>query len=191
MVGVVDSAELSWCDTMDWFGECDVIKSVIADLYFGIGEYRCMPYLYTDLHWEVTRCQQMKVVDEEVVFVCRSRVVAFADVEDVSLQVFLNGKPRSFTKAKSFALTDGVEPQASMLTDTTSCFKLDYVTRILAEVAAYVVVVVYLAQEANTLRILAFGINEVLAFGNLTYLTLHHTSDGEDGFFELPRLYLT
>ena len=73
------------------------------------------------------------------------------DVEDVLLHIFFHDVPGSAGESESFALTYGVEPQSAVLSDDFSRLHIDDVAGVLAEVAAYVVVVVYLAEATDAL----------------------------------------
>ena len=80
----------------------------------------------------------------------------------------------------------GVKPQSAVLPYALSRLKLYHFAGLLAEVAAYVVVVVYLAEEAYSLRVLALGVDEMLAFRNLAHLTLLVVSYREESLAQLP-----
>ena len=111
-------------------------------------------------------------------------------IEYVLLHVLLHHKPRTAAEPHALALADSVEPQPSVLADATAGLQLHNVARLFAQVAAYVVVVVHLAEEADTLRVLPAGTHQVFALGNLAHLVLHVMPDGEQRLLQLPVVYL-
>ena len=123
----------------------------------------------------------VEVVDDEFPSVGRLRVVAVADVEDVLRHVFLHHKPRAAAEAQTLALPDGVEPQAAVLANAATGLQLYHVAGLFAQVAADIVVVVNLAEEADALRVLAVGADKVFALSYLAHLVLHVMADGEEG----------
>ena len=111
-------------------------------------------------------------------------------VEYVCRHVLLHRKPRSAAEAQSVTLADGVEPQSLVTAYLATGLQLHHVARQLAQVVAYVVVVVDLAEETDALRVLALGVHQMLALGYLTHLVLHHVADGEQRLLQLPPVQL-
>ena len=135
------------------------------------------------LYWY---CEPVEVVDGEVGFVGGGGVVAMGDVEDVVGDIFFDDEPGAAGEAHAFALANGVEPEAFVFTNATTCLEFDDVTRVFTEVTTDVVIVVDFSQETDALGVFAFGIDEVFAFCNLTNLVFDVMTDGEDGFTQLP-----
>ena len=128
----------------------------------------------------------MEIVDGKVLAISILGVVAIGNEEDVTLDVFLDHKPRAAAKAQAFALADGVEPMSAMAADALAGAHFDNVAGLVAEIAAQIVVVVDLAEEADALRVFALRVNQVLLLGDAAHLVLVHAADGEDGFLQLP-----
>ena len=61
----------------------------------------------------------------------------------------------------------------------TSSLQLHYLAFALAEIAAQEVVVVYLAEETDTLRVLAVGRRKMGCMGYVAHLAFHHAANGE------------
>ena len=103
--------------------------------------------------------EPMQAVHLKVFLVRRFGVVAVADKQHVGSYVFLHYKPWSAAKAQALALSDGVEPQSFVLSYLPSCLQFHHIACLFAKIAAHILVVVDVAQEANTLRILTLGID--------------------------------
>ena len=71
-----------------------------------------------------------------------------------------------------------------------SGFKLNNITRFLTEITSYILVIINVTEEANALRILAPGVDKVLAFCNIAHFILYKMADGKDGFLQLPAVNL-
>ena len=129
--------------------------------------------------------EPVEVVDGEGGLVGGGGVVAVGDVEDVVGDVFFDDEPGAAGEAHALALADGVEPEAFVLADATTCLEFDDIARVLAEVATDIVVVVDFSQKADALGVLALGINQVLTLCNLTYLIFpdlpHRSLSGHSG----------
>ncbi len=112
------------------------------------------------------------------------------DKENVLCHIFLHDEPRAAAEAEALTLADGVEPQSAVLTDDAASLQFHNVARLLAEVAAYVFVIIDIAEEADALRVLALGVDEVLALGYLPHLVLLVVAYGEEGLLQLPLVNL-
>ena len=77
-----------------------------------------------------------------------------------------------------------------MLANALASLQFDYIARLLAQVATDVVVIVNLAKETDALRVLALGVNQVLALGYHTHLILHVVAYWEQRLLKLPVGYL-
>ena len=119
-------------------------------------------------------------------FVGGGGVVAVGDVEDVVGDIFFDDEPGTAGEAHAFALTDGVEPEAFVLTDTTTGFEFDDITGVFTEVTSDIVVVIDLPQKTDALGVLALGIDEVLTLCNLTYFILDVMTDRKNRLAQLP-----
>ena len=73
-----------------------------------------------------------------------------------------------------------------MFADAFARFHLYDVARTLAQVSAYVFIIVYLTEEADALRVLALGINQMFALGYGTHLVLFVMAYGEYCLLKLP-----
>ena len=134
--------------------------------------------------------KEVEALQGEVGLVGCLRVVAVAYVEYVLLHVLLHHKPGSAAEAESLALAYGVVPQGAVASYHFPGLQFHHVAGAVAQVTPYVVVVVYLSEEADALTVLALGVDEVLRLGYLPYLVLHVVAYGEDGLVQLPALYL-
>ena len=145
MLRVIDDAELTGGNTMDRRVSMNHIAPIALRLEACRPVFRRMPYLQRDALWRQLTVNAMEIVYRELLLIGRRRVVAVTDVEDVLDDVLLDDEPRSAAEAHTLALADGVEPQPAVLADAAARLQLDDVAGLLAEVAAYVVVVVDLA----------------------------------------------
>ena len=87
--------------------------------------------------------------------------------------------------AQALALPDGVEPVAAMRADDLARLDVNDLAFLLAHEAAQEVVVVYLAEEADALTVLASGTRQLGIEGNPSHLLLHQVPDGEERVAEL------
>lgn len=186
MLFVVDHTELSGSHAMDFFVGMNDVTAFSGVLYRSGEIFRCV----TDFEchaWLVHFCsEKMEVVDCEVLFVGCLRVIAVADIENVVGYVFLDDEPWTATEPQSLALPDGVEPQSAVLADAFTRLPFDDVAGLLTEIATNILVVVYISQEADALRVLALGIDEMLTLSNLAHLVLDEVPDREDSLLQLP-----
>ena len=83
-------------------------------------------------------------------------------------------------------LTDGVEPQTLVLTNLLSRFQFQHIAGVLAEIPSYIIIILNLPQEADTLRIPALGIHQMLTLRNLPHFILHVMTDGKESLTQLP-----
>ena len=198
MVLVVDDAELSGRYAVHGLVGMED-GGVAVEQLEGAGQVAgCVPDLEGDAQMAaVANCRRtgivggragepVEIVHGDVLPVGRLWIVAVADVEDVAVDVLPDDEPRAAAEAEALALSDGVEPVALVLSDLTAGLQLDDIANALADEAAHVVVVVDVAEEADALRVLAVGIDEMLALGDLAHLVLHIMADGEEGLGELP-----
>ena len=108
------------------------------------------------------------------------------DVEDVVGDVFFDDEPGATGEAHAFALTDGMEPEAFVLTDTTTSFEFDDITGVLSEITTDIVIIIDLTQETDALGILALSIDEVFTLCNLTHFVFHVMADRKNRLAQLP-----
>ena len=128
----------------------------------------------------------MDVMDGEVGFVGGGGVVAVGDVEDVVGDIFFDDEPGTAREAHAFALTDGMEPETTVRTDTTTGFEFDDISGVFTEVTSDIVIVIDLPQKTDALRVLALSIDEVLTLCNLTYFILDVMADRKNRLAQLP-----
>ena len=93
----------------------------------------------------------MKVTDRKVLTVGRFGVIAMRDVKDVQYNILFHHKPRTTTEAHTLTLSDGMEPESLVLTDTFTRLQFYYFTRLFTQIPTDIVVIVNLAQETDTL----------------------------------------
>ena len=128
----------------------------------------------------------MHVMDRERLLVGGFRIIAMRDVKNIFTNIFLYDEPGAAGEAHALALADGVEPEAFVLPDATTCLEFDDIARVLSEVATDIVVVVDFSQKADALGVLALGIDQVFTLRNLTHLIFHIMAYRKNGFTQLP-----
>ena len=77
--------------------------------------------------WQLT-IDAVEAVDGEILLVGRLRVIAVGDIDDIAVDVLLDDKPRSATKAHTLALANGVEPVATVTADDTAGLQFHDIT---------------------------------------------------------------
>ena len=197
---VIDDTELTRGDTMDrglgmdGVGVGGCLFQRAGEVFGGVTDFKCnvraQPLGRLGDRRKCDRlgdrCQPVDVVDGEVGFVGGGGVVAVGDVEDVVGDVFFDDEPGTTREAHAFALTDGVEPEAFVLTDTTTSFEFDDITGVFTEVTSDIVIVIDLPQKTDALGVLALGIDKMLPLGNLPHLILDIMTNREDCLPQLP-----
>ena len=78
-----------------------------------------------------------------------------------------------------------------MLTNHLTRFEFNHIAWLLTKIATDIVVVVNLAQETDALRILSFGVDQMLALSNLAHLVFHVVTNREEGLLQLPIINLS
>ena len=126
-------------------------------------KFGCMPYFEGDalrlLLWSTfpgVGSYEVQLFYVQMVLIHFLRVVTVRNEKYVSFYVFLNYRPRSATKTKSFSLTYSVKPQTLVFTYLMTGFYLAHITRVFSEVNLYVITEIYIAQETDSLRIFSF-----------------------------------
>ena len=132
----------------------------------------------------------MEVANGEVLLVGCLWVVAMRDVDNVVLNVFLDNKPRTSAQPHALSLSVGVEPVPFVVSDEFASLQLYDVALLLSQIAAQVVVIIDFAQKADALRVATMGWRQMFALSNLTYLLLHHVTNGKQCLLQLPVVYL-
>ena len=176
---VIHHAELSRCHSMNGIVRVNHQSAVVQSFDGGRMIIGRMAYLERHTVHRNFACQEVEVVYGEIFFVCSLRVVAVTYVENVVLYVLLDYKPRSATESQALALAYSVKPQSAMFAYAFARFHLDNVAWTLAQVSAYVFIIVYLTEEADALRVFALGINKMFALGYGTHLVLLVMAYGE------------
>ena len=95
----------------------------------------------------------VEVEQVDAVAILRVGVVALRDVEHILFDVLLHHKPGAAAEEEAFALSDGVEPIATVGAEDFAGFQLNNLSFAFAQIAAEEVVVVNLAQEADALSL--------------------------------------
>ena len=145
VLGIIDHTELSWCHTV-YLLLCMHDEAALARRFQDAWQITWgMTYLERYLrhvHWHR---KPMEIINSKILFVGRFWVIAVRDIENVLLNVFLHDKPGATAEAHALALTDGMEPEPTVLSDSATCLQFDHVARLLTQIAADIVVVVDLA----------------------------------------------
>lgn len=196
MVGVIDHTVLPRRHTM-YLLVCLKMPDSFFLTYSARIELRGVTYLERN----AVRCvgcivfprigsDEMQMVHLDVLFIDLLWIVAMRDEEDVALHILFHHKPRSTTKAKSFALAYGIEPQSAVLADEMTCFQLTHIARVLTQMSFDVVSEVDVAKKADTLTVLALCIEQACTLGNIPDFMFPQMTDGEHQFLDLQVVYL-
>ena len=142
---VIDDTELTRGDTMDrglgmdGVGVGGCLFQRAGEVFGGVTDFKGDVLRQAQEPWSARqaqpldrlgdRCQPVDIVDGEIGFIGGGGVVAVGDVEDVVGDVFFDDKPGAAGEAHAFALTDGVEPVATVLANLLARFQLNDVAR--------------------------------------------------------------
>src|SRR5436189_6450112 len=86
--------------------------------------------------------------------------VRMRHVERVGSEIFFDDVPRPASQSDTFALPDGVKPDAVMLRKLPARFQLDNVAELFAEMEADELRVSDLAEKANSLAVFAVAVRQ-------------------------------
>ena len=145
MMLIVYHTELTGSHSVDGFFGMHHETSISLSLDDGRMILWGMTYLERDAMHIHLASKEVKIVQRKIFLIGCLRIVTMAHIQDVVLHIFLDHKPRTATKAKSLALTDGVIPQPLVRTDALPCLQLYDIARIVAQIAAYVFIVIDLS----------------------------------------------
>ena len=152
----------------------------MAYLEFHIYGITCFELLTPEVAAEVVEVEQVNTVA-----ILRIGVVALRHIEYILVDVLLHHKPGAAAEQETFALSDGMEPVAAVGAEDAAGFELDNLPLTLTEIAAQEVIIVYLAEKTNALRVLAVGAGQMGSMGNVAHLAFHHAANGEHQFADL------
>ena len=188
MVLIVDDTELAWGNTVDFLlglkmpsAVCELLD-VAWKVFWRVTDFKG-DFFRLQKKGRIIRTRfscaffcprigrnEMEIIHGDVVFIDFFGVVAVRDEQDVALEVLLNNEPRSAAESQAFALSDGIEPKATVCANLMPSFNLTDVTWLFAKVCLDVVAEVNIAQEANALRVFPLGVEQVCLLGNQAYL---------------------
>ncbi len=183
MIFIINYAELAWSYTMNCLFRMNHPSAIIEFFDSSRMILRCMTNLESYLLHRHFPGKEMEILQGEILLIGRLRVVAVTHVENILLHILLDYKPRSAAEAQSLALADGMEPQALVFADTLARLQFNHVARFFAQVPADVIVIVNMSKKADSLTILALGINEMFLFCYLTNFIFDVMTDRENRFF--------
>ena len=126
--------------------------------------------------------EEMEIVYRKIFLIRHLRVITLTYIEYVAFHIFFDSVPRTATEAKSVPLTYGVEPQPPVHTDLLARFKFEHVARILTKITSYIIVIVNLPKETNSLTVSPLCIDKMLASGNFTHFIFHIMTYWKEGF---------
>lgn len=167
-------------------------------------ESRCMAVLESDAHTSIHYLLPRQSLGRDV-WVGRNPVhvgkeqpfavlhlgpVTVAHIYHIVPHVLADHVPRSTAQAQTFPLSDGMEPIALVHPDLLPGGYVYDRTGFLAEMAAKEIIIVYLPEETNTLRILACGVGQFDSLGYVTNLTLRQLSQRKHYVVQLLIAYL-
>lgn len=190
VVGVIHNTELPGRNTLNGLLGVDDITSATQRFEMSAMKLGRVTNLECHLARLGLKGQEVEVAYGKRVAVNLLRVVALGDIKHIALHILANDIPRTTAQTQSVPLPDGVKPQSLVAADDLSAVDVDHLAGIFAQITAHIVVILDFAKEADALRILALGIDEVFVFGNFSKFFLAVMTDGEYGFLELPRMYL-
>lgn len=134
------------------------------------------------LHRYLAR-EEMEIVKRKILLVGRLRIITMTHIQDIVLYILLYHKPGTAAEAQALALADGMKPQTLVLAYALARLHLYDIARFLAQITADIIIIINLSQEADSLAVLAFGINQMLLFGYLANLIFDMMADRENRFF--------
>src|SRR5574344_861925 len=150
-----------------------------------------LPVFVKEAHPKRIACDEMEVVHGDMIFIHLFWFIAMRHKQDVSLHILFHHKPRTATKAKPFALTDCIEPQSLVFTYLSSCLYLSHIAGVFSKMGFDIVAEINIAQEADTLTVFPFGIEQMGFLGHLTNLMFPHVTYWEHEFADLKSINLT
>ena len=192
VLGIVDDAELAWCDAMNLVIAVNDKRAIGKGLYGGRMAVWGMPNLEGYMLWQSSYALGKKVesVNSKVAAIGCGGVIAMTDVENILLRIFLHHEPGTSPETETLTLPNSMEPVAAMLANLLACLELDDISNLFANIAADIFVVVDIAKEADTLRVFALGVDEMFALSDVADFILNIVADREDGFLQLPLIDL-
>ena len=185
VVGVIETSKLAWGDALNIFGGDDFIAPATDEKTAG-GELGSMAHLESNVVFAVLRKgverKEIGLAHEELAPVGGLRLETVRYIDDIAANVFAHHVPRAAAEAEAFALADGKEPIAEVLTYDVAGFLFHYEAFFLAEIFPCEFGEAYFPQEADTLAVVAMCRCEVFAFGNVADFLLEEMPDGEHDF---------
>ena len=185
VVGVIETSKLTWGDALNIFGGDDFIAPATNEETAG-GEFGSMAHLESYVVFAILRKgierKEIGLAHEELAPVGSLRLETVGHIDDVAANVFAHDVPRAAAEAEAFALADGKEPIAGVLTDDIAGFLFHHEAFFLAKVFPCEFGEAYFPQEADALAIVAMCRREVFAFGNVAHFLLEEMADGEHDF---------
>ncbi len=207
MLGIVEHGILPWGNALDGLLALDEVAFLGVIAQETLGELGGMTHLEGDLQWSLTaegsleplmkagvgpwvKADEVALLHADVIAVLVGGVIALADEEDIATDVLLHDEPWPATEPQPLALTDGVEPVATMLAEYLARLTLDDEPLTLAESSLDELVVVHLPEEADPLAVLASSAQQMDFLGDLAYLTLEQVPCGEEELGDLTEVDL-
>ena len=187
---VIDYGKLARCDALHVLLALDDPLAFAGTGELAAHDVRSVAVLEHDVNGAVDTLprvarDEVHLVKVERATVLLGRAVAVRDVDDVVIDVLAHDIPRAAAQAQALALPDGVEPVAAVLAQLAPCLQLDDGAGTLAQVASDEVVIVNLAQEADTLAVTAMSIGQAHLLGDAAHLLLGHVAYGEHDMAQL------
>lgn len=185
VVGIIEASKLTWGDALDIFGGDDFIAPATDEETAG-GEFGSMAHLEGDVVFAIRRKgverKEIGLAHEELAPVGGLRLETVRYIDDVAANVFAHYIPRAAAEAEAFALADGKEPIAGVLTYDVAGFLFHYEAFFLAEIFPCEFGEAYFPQEADALAVVAMCRCEVFAFSYVAHFLLEEMADGEHDF---------
>ena len=185
MMGVIEASKLTWGDALNIFGGDDFIAPATNEKTAG-GEFGSMAHLEGNIVFAVLRKgverKEIGLAHEELAPIGGLRLETVRYIDDVAANVFANDVPRAAAEAEAFALADGKEPIAGVLTDDVAGFLFHHEAFFLTEIFPCEFGEAYFPQKADALAVVAMCRCEVFAFSYVAHFLLEEMPDGEHDF---------
>ena len=130
-------------------------------------------------------CNKIEVFHPEFITILLLGIITVGDVNNVILNILLHNEPGSSSQSQSFSLANGMKPIAAMSTNLLTCFKFDHRPLFFSQKATDKIVIIYLAQKANSLTILPTGTGQSGLQRYLTHFMLHQPTYRKQQFRNL------
>ena len=103
---------------------------------------RSMPDFKSNLSGLKFHGQKMEIVHREVRLIGCLRVIPMRHIKNITVNILLDHKPRPTREPHTLALTNGMEPQTTMLTNTLTRLQFNDIPWILTQITSDIIIIV-------------------------------------------------